>query len=164
MLGVCAPRRVLLPIQILFVCLHRHKESFRLSPRDIFCNAEKWCSNHKRRKANNLGIGNFTEANRLLVAKMGLSNVQWNYSAIKNSVFEQLSELRAFDSNWYDSRNITNEVKGTVIMIAIITTTKCKIILDGCNSSVTLRRFASKASWYHKASNEDWNRPGSKHL
>ena len=85
-----------------------------MSLRDIYADAEKRCTSHKRRKANNLGIGNFTEANRLLVAKMGLSNVQWNYSTIKNSVFEQLSELRAFDSNWYDNRNITNEVKGMV--------------------------------------------------
>ena len=51
---------------------------------------------------------------------MGLPNVQWNYSAIKKSVFGQLSELRAFDSNWYDNRNITNEVKGMVTKNATI--------------------------------------------
>ena len=71
-------------------------------------------TNHKRRKATNFEIGNFTEANRFLVAKMGLSNMQWNYSAIRRSILEQLSELRAFDSNWYDNKNITNEVKGMV--------------------------------------------------
>ena len=83
-------------------------------------NIEKQQTNQKRRKANDLSTGNFTEASRLLVAKMGLPNVQWNYSAIKKSVFGQLSELRAFDSNWYDNRNITNEVKGMVTKNATI--------------------------------------------
>ena len=45
---------------------------------------------------------------------MGLSNVEWTYSVIKRSILEQLSELRAFDSNWYDNRNITNAVTGTI--------------------------------------------------
>ena len=47
---------------------------------------------------------------------MGLSNVEWSYSIIKRSILEQLSELRAFDSNWYDNtgRNVTNEVTGTI--------------------------------------------------
>ena len=80
--------------------------------------------NQKRRKATNFDIGNFTEANRFLVAKMGLSNMQWNYSAIKRSILEQLSELRAFDSNWYDNKNITNEIKGMVTKIVIA---KCEI-------------------------------------